>query len=112
MRRFDQLGERWAPDEFKPRPGMLRVTAMILFRNESLMLDFGGTIRVEDGAVSASYSYDPQVAITLRGTVSPSDISRLLSSITGFPGITHASAELETVLSFPDGDDSDNARLA
>lgn len=84
-----------------PRPtGMLQVKAMILFRDESLMLKFAGTIQVDKGHLNTDYHYDPQVAIVLSGHASPLDVSRLLSHAADFPGITHASAEVETILGF------------
>jgi hypothetical protein len=85
-------------EPFAGRPGMLRITAMILFRDEQTMLDFAGTVRIEDGALQATYHYDPTVAIVWRGAASPTDVSRLLTYAADFPGITHASAEVETVL--------------
>ncbi len=84
---------------FAGKPGQLRVTVMILFRDEQVMLDFAGTIRIENGALQAVYHYDPQVAIVFRGAASPTDICRLLTYAGEFPGITLASAEIETVLS-------------
>lgn len=77
--------------------GLLRIKAMILFRDESLMLKFAGTIQVDRGSLQTEYHYDPQVAIVLSGLASPLDVSRLLSHAADFPGITHASAEVETV---------------
>jgi len=84
-------------EPFAGRPGMLRITAMILFRDEQTMLDFAGTVRVDDGALQAVYHYDPTVAIVWRGAASPADISRLLTYAGDFPGITHISADIESV---------------
>lgn len=85
-------------EPYAGKPGMLRIEAMILFRNEQIMLDFMGTLRIENGALQATYHYDPQVAVVLRGAASPFDTSRLFLSSSEFPGITHFSAEVETVL--------------
>lgn len=81
-----------------PRPGMLNASIMLLFRTESLMLSFAGTLRITDGSFHTEYHYDPHVAIVLRGLISPLDVSRILSAASEFPGVTYASAELETVL--------------
>jgi hypothetical protein len=80
------------------RPGMFRVTMMFCFRDESLMLKFAGTIKVERGALNIAFHYDPMHAVIVEGVAEAADVSRILSSVADFPGITHASAELDTVL--------------
>lgn len=98
---FASLGNKIEPEDFEPRPGMLRVSALIVFRDESTMLDFAPTIKIQDGILRAVYHYDPVVAIAFWGAVSATDISRLLSTAGEFPGIEHASAELEIVETKP-----------
>jgi len=84
-------------EPFTGKPGMLRITAMVLFRDEQAMLDFAGTVRVGNGILHAVYHYDPQHAIVFRGAAMPIDINRLFLNAAEFPGITHFSAEVETV---------------
>jgi len=95
---FAPHGVKFTPDMLEPKPGMLRVEAMIVFRDETTMLDFAGTIRVEVGALRAVYHYDPSIAIVFTGVTSASDISRLLLYAAEFPGVKYAAADLETVL--------------
>jgi hypothetical protein len=95
---FGSIKGPFTKGPFAGVPGMLRLEAMILFRTEKDMLDFAGTIRVDDGVFRAVYHYDPQVAVVLTGAASPADVCRLMSAASDFPGVTHASAEIETVL--------------
>jgi len=97
MGQFGKAQDIFNHEPFSGKPGMLRVEAMILFRNEQVMLDFAGTIQVDDGALQAVYHYDPQHAIVLRGAARPTDINRLFLNVAEFPGVTHFSAEVETV---------------
>ncbi len=93
---FGPHGSREEPASFRPRPGMLDISAAVLFRDEAAMLDFASTIYVEDGLLRTEFCYEPQYALVLRGTVSAADFSRLYVAL-DFPGITHFSAEVETV---------------
>jgi len=98
MGQFGKGQDIFNHEPFGGKPGMLRITAMILFRNEQDMLSFAGTIQVGDeGALQAAYHYDPQHAIVLRGAAFPHDISRLFLNATEFPGITHFESEVESV---------------
>jgi hypothetical protein len=90
--------ELFSKEVFAGNPGMLRLEAMILFHTEKDMLDFASTIRVDDGVFRAIYHYDPQVAVVLTGAATPLDVCRLLTAASDFPGVTHCSAEIETVL--------------
>ena len=80
------------------RPGMLKVTMMFCFRDEPLMLKFAKTVKDEHSPLFIEFHYEPTHAIVVQGVISPGDVCRLLSSATDFPGVTHASAELETIL--------------
>jgi hypothetical protein len=91
------FGWKPRPEPFEPKPGMLKIAAMFLFRNESDMLDFASVVHIDDGILHAEYHYDPQHAIVFRGFLPPTDLTRLLSSAGDFPGIAHASAELESL---------------
>lgn len=95
---FGSIKGPFTKDAFAGVPGMLRLEAMILFRDEKDMLDFAGTIRVDNGVFRAVYHYDPQVAVVLTGAASPADVCRLMNAASEFPGVTHASAEIEIVL--------------
>lgn len=95
---FGTIKGPFTKDVFEGVPGMLRLEAMILFRTETDMLDFAGTIHVDSGVFRAVYHYDPTVAVVLTGAASPADVCRLMTAASEFPGVTHASAEIETVL--------------
>jgi hypothetical protein len=83
---------------YAPRPGMLKVAGIITFRDESVMLEFLGLIRIEDGLLRAMIHYEPQFAIILDGAAVPGDICRILVYASDFPGITHTSLDVETVV--------------
>jgi hypothetical protein len=97
-----QLGDKIESTSFKSRVGMLEGAILMLFDDESLMLKFAGTIRIEEGRIRLAYHYEPKCAIVMSVNLSSFDLSRLLSSAGEFPGCTHTCAHMETIKSGKD----------